>query len=288
MISFPGLKDLKKAVKDASGPLSSNQLFQEKLLAPIEATLENLRSVIALNTLLLATLPQTRENLLKNLANLSRTFYHTHIVSYLRMSSVATDTFKEEFIRAYWRGVTERKRLIPKIEEDLSQCREFFGKEENLRRNRGVLEGSFLTGPNPRTKIQENAKVRLSTIDDPNEHEKIVGLEKTALEFIDHAEDAIQRCRLLHVDFIEPLMNCLQLEIDGVQKIIDALEIPRQTPSRQRVELGDLARTADVLSWGLQEFDMNTHLEEGRKELQILKEITLSRLEKASSRLKMN
>ncbi|MFQ5979982.1 MAG: hypothetical protein ACE5OZ_17765 [Candidatus Heimdallarchaeota archaeon] len=282
------MKDLKKTSKDASGPLAGNQLFQEKILAPIEATHENLRSVMALNTLLLGALPQTRETLLKKLANLSRTFYHTHIVSYLRMSSVATDTFKEEFIRAYWRGVTERKRLIPKIEEDLSQCRDFFDKEENLRRNRGVLEGSFLDGPSPRTKIQENAKAHLSTSDDPGEHEKIVELEKNALEFIDHAEDAIQRCRLLHVDFIEPLMKCLELEINGIQKIVDALEVPRQTPSRQRVELGDLARTADVLSWGLQEFDMDAHLEEGQKELQILRETTVSRLEKASSRLKMN
>ncbi|MFX0116827.1 MAG: hypothetical protein ACFFB3_19925, partial [Candidatus Hodarchaeota archaeon] len=81
--------------------MSTNQIIQKKVLEPIEATLENLRSVVALNSLFLDTLPQTRENLLKKLANLSRTFYHTHIVSYLRMSSVATNTFKEEFIRAY-------------------------------------------------------------------------------------------------------------------------------------------------------------------------------------------
>ncbi|MHA2270982.1 MAG: hypothetical protein ACXACI_03905 [Candidatus Hodarchaeales archaeon] len=264
--------------------MSQYQQFQEQILAPIGATFENLQATVALISLLLEDLPQTRDSLLRNLANLSRTFYHTNMVSYLRMSSVATDTFKEEFLRAYWRGVSERKRLIPALLAKIKECQGFLEKEENLRRNRGVLEKSFISDQNPRGKISKNVQELLISIEDNYEQERVRTAEKVAFEFVEHAEDAIQKCRLLHVDFIEPVINCTQLEIQGIQKITDSLEV--RVPTSKRVELGDLARTADVLSWGLQEFDMETHLETGRKDLQSLKESLLPRLETTYAKIK--
>lgn len=264
--------------------MSQFQQFQERVLVPVEATFENLQATIALISLLLDDLPQARESLLRNLANLSRTFYHTTMVSYLRMSSVATDTFKEEFLRAYWRGVSERKRLVPVLFEKIKECQDFLEKEENLRRNRAVLEKSFISDQNPRAKISKNVKELLISIEDNDEQERVKTVEKIALEFVEHAEDAIQRCRLLHVDFIEPIISCTQLELQGIEKIIDSLEV--RVATSKRVELGDLARTADVLSWGLQEFDMETHLETGRKDLQIAKDVLLPRLEKTYVKIK--
>jgi hypothetical protein len=208
------------------------------------------------------------------------------MVSYLRMSSIATDTFKEEFLRAYWRGVSERKRLVPALLAKIKECQGFLDKEENLRRNRGVLETSFISDQNPRGKISKNVQELLISIEDNYEQERVKNAEKIALDFVEHAEDAIQKCRLLHIDFIEPIINCTQLEMQGIQKIIDSLEVRVQTS--KRVEMGNLARTADVLSWGLQEFDMESHLETGRKELQSLKEILLPRLEKRYTKIKNN
>ncbi len=257
-------------------------MLKNKIIEPIEATLKNLQSVVALNAIFLDSFPPTRKGLLAKLANLSRTFYHTSIVKFLRMSSVATDTFGEEFNRAYWRGTNERKRLISKIEDDLTKCREYLEKSENLRRYRGVLEGIFNKGENPQIIIQERVKELLEVVNDPDEKLKIKKLENISLKFLKNANEAIKRNKLLYVDFIEPLIDCYQSEIDGIQKILDTLEFPQ----RKEADLTDLARTADILSWGLQDFDMDIHLKTGNNELKLLKESSVPLLEKEYKRLK--
>ncbi len=245
---------------DAKKGLNTVEFFKMNIVEPLEANIYNLRTVQSLLENLITDLPEIREDLVEHVGSLARTFYHTNTVHYLRQSPLSSQHFQKQLDRAYWRGVSERLQLIPQIEKSLKLCQQYSEQEEHLRHYRAVLEEG-LQDKDEMIKIQST----FHRLKSPQILERLKNLEEALTISNMLVVNTTVRCRLLHIEYITPLLETLLLEVDGIQKLLDMLTYPQDQRMHTK-ELSELARTADVLSWGLQDFDLDDHLEHAKEE----------------------
>ena len=193
------------------------------------------------------SLPEKRNNYLNRLSDLARTFYHSSITSYIRMSSEAGNIFKEELNRAYWKGATIKEIIIEDIKTMLEEFKPFFEITEQFRLYRGMLEFAFTSDLNSSVKeiiLGVHTKVKAEKM------EKFDIIYEMIQDFISVIEKLINLMRNVEETCIDPFFECVSVEYKGGEKIFDVIH-NISNPKVRKIRETELAQTCDIISWGL-------------------------------------
>ncbi len=99
-------------------------------------------------------------------------------------------------------------------------------------------------------------------------------LSSKALDII---KETYQEAVLLFHDSALPLYETFRAEVEGTQKILDLIDV--RLHRRPLIDLLDVAKTIDVISWGLEDFDLRDLLTESRERLSKIARTQLSGLD---------
>ena len=193
------------------------------------------------------SLPEKRNKYLNRLSDLARTFYHSSITTYIRMSSEAGNIFEEELNRAYWKGATIKEIIIEDIKTMLEEYKPFFETIEQLRLYRGMLEFAFTSDLNASVKeitLGVHTKVKEEKM------EKFDLIFDMIQDFISVIEKLISLMRTVEETCIDPFFECVSAEYKGGEKIFDVIHNPSD-PKVRKIKETELAQTCDIISWGL-------------------------------------
>ena len=233
-----GLRSLKDLLFHEQFPsLKSTVSFMESALELIESLLGEEEECLS----------EKRIRLLSQVGDLARTFYHSSITTYLRMGSVASSVFAEEFNRAYWKGVSLKGIILEDLRTMIDELKPFVESAEKLRLYRGMLELTF--NPNITTSVRQlalNAQVK----DTKEKEGKIGQVFDLVQDFIKIIDELIILLRALEGTSIDPLIECISAEHKGIEKILDVIQRLSDTKVRKLKET-EIAQTCDVISWGL-------------------------------------
>ncbi len=99
-------------------------------------------------------------------------------------------------------------------------------------------------------------------------------LSSKALDII---KDTYRETVLLFHDAASPLHETFRSEVEGTQKILDLIEV--RLHQKPTIDLLEVAKTIDVISWGLEDFDLRDLLTESREKLSKITRTQLSGLD---------
>lgn len=145
---------------EKQGLQSLRELLFSEQLPSLNAAASIIESAVDQIVPLLSTeddgLLEKRNRFLNRVGDLARTFYHSSLTTYLRMGSVASSIFAEEFNRAYWRGISLRETILTDLRTMLNNFKPLFEAAEQLRLFHGML--SFAFNPKLTNSIQQLAQ----------------------------------------------------------------------------------------------------------------------------------
>ena len=222
-----------------------------------------------------------RTSLLSSMSLLSRTFYQTSIVDYLRTGGKTEREFKEEIERAYLKGMNERELIVQKTISIMTRSNELFKVKEDV--NNSWQNLYYRTSPEITTEqnVRQNLSLVLSKQDEYNELYKpnlseledyqsqkdlISQVTNLSYEAIDLADKAQMTLHELLDICINPLVMIFEDEISSGEKIIAQIQLEDEK-SKDKLSEDEIGKLCDVLSWGLDDINNYDELTRLGKEL---------------------
>jgi len=222
-----------------------------------------------------------RTSLLSAMSMLSRTFYQSSIVDYLRSGGRTKTEFEEEVERAYLKGMNEREVIIQKIESILIRGNELLSLKERI--NNNWQDIYYRTSPE--SEAEENIRSNLSLVLTKQDeytslHKGIVTNKEfqqtqkelisqtTDLSFqaIDLADKAQMTLHELLDICIIPLTSIYEDESSSAEKILVQINM-HESKSEDVLTEDEIGKLCDVLSWGLDDISSFDELINIGKEL---------------------